>query len=328
MHASNNTRRVRSLIAAIETLELRTLLSAAFDITSLTALRNNPAFSNITGQGVGIAVLDTGVDAKNPDLSANVVAFYNAVENQPTGATTAVANAVDGDGHGSHVSGIAASSNPAIGVAYGAKLIDIKVIPDANESQLGGDPLLRGLEWVAMNYTTYNIKVVNMSLGEPGVNENAVTSADTRNAEAVEIKTLQNLGITVVSASGNSYANAPTAGESFPAVVSTIGVANTWANSGQASDFNVPYGESGDTYYAIDYSATPDTLASTSQRSTLNNQLAAPGEDIYSTWNGTLDSSNGSDLLHNTISGTSMATPFVSGVVALMQDAAKYFGGH
>ena len=144
----------------------------------------------------------------------------------------------------------------------------------------------------------------------------------------MKIKTLQDLGITVVSASGNSYANDPTAGESFPAVVSTIGVANTWANSGQASDFSVPYGESGDTYYAIDNSATPDTLASTSQRSTLNNQLAAPGEDIYSTWNGTLDSSNGSDLLHNTISGTSMATPFVSGVVALMQNAAKYFGGH
>src|SRR6185437_6807506 len=60
----------------------------------------------------------------------------------------------------------------------------------------------------------------------------------------------------------------------------------------------------------------------------VSNQLAAPGEDIYSTWNGTLDSSNGNDVLHNTISGTSMATPFVSGVVALMQQAAKYFGGH
>ncbi|HWE03076.1 MAG TPA: S8 family serine peptidase [Tepidisphaeraceae bacterium] len=328
MQASNKTRRVRDLVAAVEALELRVLLSAAFDITGLTTLRNNPAFSNITGQGVGIAVLDTGVDAQNPDLSSNVVAFYNAVEDQPANASTAVADAVDNDGHGSHVSGIAASSNPAIGVAYGAKLIDIKVIADAGESQLGGDPLLRGLDWVAMNYQTYNIKVVNMSLGDPGVNDNTVTTADAKNAEAVEIKTLQNLGITVVSASGNSYANDPTAGESFPAVVSTIGVANTWDDAGQASDFGVPYGESGDTYYAIDNSATPDTLASTSQRSTLNNQLAAPGEDIYSTWNGTLDSSNGSDLLHNTISGTSMAAPFVSGVVALMQDAAEYFGGH
>ena len=328
MALSTRDRSGRSIFVVSEMLEGRVLLSAAFDITGLTALRNNPAFSQITGQGVGIAVLDTGVDAANPDLTPNVEAFYNAVEDPVAGASVAVSNAVDNDGHGTHVSGIAASSNPAIGVAYGAKLVNIKVIPDANEQQLGGDPVLRGLEWVAQNYQTYNIKVVNMSLGEPGVNDNTVTTADAQNAEAVEIKALQALGITVVSASGNSYANDPAPGESFPAVVSTIGVANTWATAGQASDFGVPYGEDGDTYYAIDYSATPDTLASTSQRSTLNNQLAAPGEDIYSDWNGTLDSSNGSDLLHNTISGTSMAAPFVSGVVALMQDAAKYFGGH
>ena len=250
------------------------------------------------------------------------------MEDPITTSSTAVSNAVDHDGHGSHVSGIAASSNPAIGVAYGAKLVDIKVFADSGESQLGGDPVLRGLEWVANNYLTYNIKVVNLSLGEPGVNDNTVTTADSRDAEAVEIQALQKLGITTVTASGNSYANTPTPGESFPAVVSTIGVANTWATPGQASDLGVPFGESGDRYYAVDNSATPDTLASTSQRSTLNNQLAAPGEDIYSTWNGTPDSSNGSDLLHNTISGTSMATPFVSGVVALMQNAAKYFGGH
>ncbi len=317
-----------------EPLEGRCLLSSSFDITSLTALRSNPAFSQITGQGVGIAVLDTGVDARNPELTPNVVAFYNAVENPVASGSVAVSGATDKDGHGTHVSGIAASSNKNIGVAYGAKLVDIKVLPDAFEAQLGGDPVLRGLEWVAANYQTYNIKVVSMSLGEPGVNDNTVTVSDARDAEAVQIKALEKLGITVVSASGNSYANDPTAGESFPAVVSTIGVANTWSDPGRASDFNVPFGEGGDQFYAIDHSAKADTLASTSQRSTVvrpgtnvTNQLAAPGQDIYSDWNGTLDSGNGSDLLHNTISGTSMATPFVSGVVALMQNAAKYFGG-
>ncbi len=311
-----------------ELLEHRTLLSAAFDITGLTALRNLAAFSQIDGRGVGIAVLDTGVVAANPDLSSNVVAFYNAVEDPVNTTDISPSTSVDKDGHGTHVSGIAASSDASIGVAYGADLIDIKVIPDAGEAQLGGDPLLRGLRWVAANYQVYNIKVVNMSLGESGVNDNTITAAAAADALAIQINALEKLGITVISASGNSYANDPTAGESFPAVVSTIGVANTWATSGQASDFGVPFGESGDRFYAIDRAATPDTLASTSQRSTLDNQLAAPGEDIYSTWNGTHDSSNGSDLLHNTLSGTSMATPFVSGVVALMQQAAKYFGGH
>src|SRR5690242_11667922 len=104
-----------------ENLEDRVLLSSSFDITSLTTLRNNAAFSLITGQGVGIAVLDTGVDAQNPDLTPNVAAFYNAVENPVANSSVAVSNAADHDGHGTHVSGIAASSNQAIGVAYGAK---------------------------------------------------------------------------------------------------------------------------------------------------------------------------------------------------------------
>ena len=133
-------------------------------------------------------MLDTGVDAANPDLTPNVEAFYNAVEDPVSGSSVSVSNAVDNDGHGTHVSGIAASSNPAIGVAYDAKLVDIKVIADSGESQLGGDPVLRGLEWVAANYQTYNIKVVNMSLGESGVNDNTVTTADAQDAEAVEIK--------------------------------------------------------------------------------------------------------------------------------------------
>ncbi|HZL34086.1 MAG TPA: S8 family serine peptidase [Tepidisphaeraceae bacterium] len=318
----------RAAITFFEILENRVLLSAAFDITGLSALRSNPNFSQINGSGVGIAVLDTGVFAQNPDLNSNVVAFYNAVSNPVNTPNVSVGAAFDNQGHGSHVSGIAASSNPAIGVAYGAKLVDIHVLPDPGEAQLGGDPVLRGLDWVANNYQKYNIKVINMSIGTPGVNDNTITAGDLQDAETSEIHTLEALGITVVSASGNSYANTPTPGASFPAVVSTISVANTWATAGQASDFGVPFGEQGDQFYAVDTSATPDTFASTSQRSTLPNQVAAPGEDIYSTWNGTIDSSNGTDLLHNTISGTSMATPFVSGLVALMQQAAKTFSGH
>src|SRR4051794_13901571 len=83
----------------IELLESRLFLSAAFDLTGLTALRQNSAFSQITGSGVGIAVLDTGVYAKNPDLKANVVAYYNAVS-QPLSApvdTNVQQDAIDHD---------------------------------------------------------------------------------------------------------------------------------------------------------------------------------------------------------------------------------------
>src|SRR5690242_12376445 len=183
------------LPAWFEVLEQRVLLSASFDITGLTQLRAAPGFQQIDGSGIGIAVLDTGAFARNPDLSSNITAFYNAVEQPATAPAQPPSAAFDHVGHGTHVSGIAASSNPAIGVAYRAKLIDVRVIPDNFEPQLGGDPLLRGLEWVQNNYQQYNIKVVNMSLGVGGVNLDAVSSAAAQDAEAVAIRELESLGI-------------------------------------------------------------------------------------------------------------------------------------
>ncbi|MGA2499712.1 MAG: S8 family serine peptidase, partial [Tepidisphaeraceae bacterium] len=317
--------------ALFESLEERLVLSAAFDVTGLTALRNDPVYSSIDGSGVGIAILDSGVYAQNPDLKSNVVAYYNAVEGAVPASIDAssVSSATDQEGHGTHVSGIAASSNPDIGVAYKAHLIDVKVIPDSGESQIGGDPLLRGLQFVGQFADQFNIKVVNMSLGEAdqsgGLNLNTVPNADDISRE---IQDLESLGITVVSAAGNSYANDPVPGESYPAVVSTISVASTWADSGSGYDFNVvAWGSNYDSYAAFEQSAAADRFSATSQRSTLSNQVAAPGVDIYSTWNDSSSGSGGGNLLYNTLSGTSMASPFVAGVVALMQDAAYTFGG-
>ena len=312
-------RRAAALAMNVEMLEARIVLSAAFDITQLTNMRADPTFSSINGAGIGIAVLDTGVFAANPDLAGNVKAFYDAVEN-PLGTPpdlNPIQDAFDHEGHGSHTSGIAASNNPAIGVAYGASLVDVRVFADPGENQLGGDPIDRGLQWVALHAAQFNIKVVNMSLGEP-ININFTPSPD---QIGIDIQNLEAQGITVVSSSGNSYANDPVPGASIPAVESTISVANTWASNGVGVyDFSGYYGGAGDQWFAHESSAQPDTLAATSQRSTLFNQLAAPGQAIFSTWNSPAQ-------LHNTISGTSMAAPFVSGTVALMQQAALQFGG-
>ncbi len=321
--------------ALLEFLEVRVMFAVhndSFDVTDLTELRDTAEYSSITGSGIGIAVLDTGVDAANPDLTSKVEAFYNAVEDPvPTSiSSSSVSGAVDNDGHGTHVSGIAASSDPSIGVAYGADLVDVKVIADSGESELSGDPLLRGLEFVADFASQYNIKVVNMSLGEAtssgGVNDNTVPAADDISQE---IQTLESMGITVVAAAGNSYANDPVPGESYPAVVSTISVANVWSDTGSGYDFadTYGYGSAYDSWAAHETSAAPDQFAATSQRSTLANQVVAPGMDVYSDWNGTSTDNSGSDLLHNTLSGTSMAAPFVSGLVALMQQAAYTYGG-
>ena len=320
--------------APVETLEARTLFAAAvhntsFDVTGLTTLRDTAAYAGITGSGIGVAVLDSGVDAANPDLTGQVVSYYNAVENAvPTTAPTAT-GAADADGHGTHVSGTAASGDPDIGVAYAAHLVDVKVIADDNETQLSGDPLLRGLQFVAAYADAYNIKVVNMSLGEAssngGINDDAIPASDDISRQ---IALLESMGITVVTAAGNSYANDPTTGEGYPAVVSTIAAGSTWSDAGTGYDFDTyAYGTAYDSYAATESSAAVDRFSATSQRSTLGNMLVAPGVDVYSDWNGSSTDNSGSDLLHNTLSGTSMATPFISGTVALMQQAAFTYGG-
>ena len=317
----------------VEGLEVRVLFAAvhndSFDVTGLTTLRQTAAYSSITGAGIGIAVLDTGVDAANPDLTGQVVGFYNAVEDALPTAAPGATGAADDDGHGSHVSGIAASADPAIGVAYGAHLVDVKVIADTGETQLSGDPLLRGLQFVAMYAGTYNIKVVNLSLGEAtgsgGINDQTVPAADD---VSTEIGVLESMGITVVAADGNSYANAPVTGEGYPAIVSTVAVGSTWSDAGAGYDFDTyAYGTAEDGYAAEEATAAPDRFSATSQRSTLGNFLVAPGVDVYSDWNGSSTGDTGTDLLHNTLSGTSMATPFVSGTIALMQQAALTYGG-
>ena len=316
---------VQALLAAprasfVEPLEIRVLLSSAFDITGLTTLRQNPSFSSINGHGIGIADLDTGVYALNPDLESNVVAFYNAVE-QPLNTPidpNFLQDAVDNNGHGSHTSGIAASSNPSIGVAYGASLVDVKVLADDGEAGIAGDPLDRGLQWVALHASQFNIKVVNMSLGDLGINLNFTPVLD---QVGFDIQKLESMGITVVSSSGNSYANYAAPGASIPAVESTLSVGNSFSDNGVGQyDFSGYFGEPGDTYFARQLSAAPDIFNATSQRSTLFNQVVAPGTDILSTW-------NSPSQLHNTESGTSMSAPFVSGTVALMQQEAFQASG-
>jgi subtilisin family serine protease len=321
--------RSEAVWTVVDALESRWLFSAAFDVAGLTALREDPRFVDVDGSDVAVAVLDTGVFGTHPDLQQNVVGWYNAVSNPVDSPPSfdPVYDAFDGDGHGTHVSGIAASSDPNVGVAYAAKLVAVKVLPDAGEAELGGDPVARGLRWVALHAQEFNVRVVNLSLGTPG-NADLVAAAVGRTEVGQAIKDLEGLGITVVAASGNSYAQYTSTGAAFPAVASTISVANTWADAGRAEDFGTPFGSSGDRFFAVEGSAAPDRFAATSQRSTLPNQVAAPGQDVYSLWNGSGGTGGGTDDgLHKVLSGTSMAAPFVSGLVALMQDAARTFGG-
>ncbi|MCC6320664.1 MAG: S8 family serine peptidase [Phycisphaerales bacterium] len=294
-----------------EPIEPRLLLSAAFDTVGLTALRADPAFNDIDGSGIGIAILDTGLFSTHPDLSPNFAAWYDAVDQ--TDATAPF----DPNGHGTHVAGTAAARDPDIGVATRARLIGVRALPDGNERPRH-DTVAAGLQWVIDNQSRYNIRVVNMSLGVPGHNFNSVP--DDPSGEAALIRRLERLGVTVVTASGNSYADFGSLGASTPAVFSSLSVASTWEDNGVGDNFPL-FAGGGGPFAAFEREGRRDRLAGSSQRSSLPNQVAAPGQSIFSTWNGA------QGQMFNTIYGTSMASPLVAGMVALMQDAAQTFGG-
>lgn len=144
---------------------------------------NAPAAWDYTqGEGVKVAVIDTGMDFTHPDLKGNYKGGYNAV--------TPGTDPMDDQGHGTHVSGtIGAVRNAAgvAGVAPKASLYAVKVLDKNGSGQYSW--IIDGIEWAITN----NMDVVNMSLGGGQGNE-ALKQVMQKAGEA---------GVTVVCAAGN-----------------------------------------------------------------------------------------------------------------------------
>ena len=280
----------------IETLEDRRLLSY-MDIIGLNQLRADPLFSSIDGQGVTVAVLDTGVDGAHRDLSANFLGGFDAVNGESL--------PVDRQGHGTHVAGLVGSSNPTIGVATRAGIVGVKVLGD-NGSGSNRD-IAEGLRWVLDNRTRFNIVAVNMSLGGGFYTSETQVSGD---PVIAEIRRLERVGVTVISANGNSYKGRETQNIAAPAIGSTIAVGAVWEDTFSRS---VEWGSG-----ATDFTTDEDRITSFSQRIVGESTLFAPGALLRSTTprNGYAD-----------MGGTSQASPVVAGAVALLQDAAMTFAG-
>jgi len=125
----------------------------------------------ITGKGVGVAVLDTGIDTDHPDLADAIVdqqCFSSGSRSCAPRNLPRSDNAEDEQGHGTAVSGIVASRGrvSGVGVAPEASIIAVRVFRDR-----GGAPtedIVDGLDWVLVRQNQHNIRVVNMSLGAAG----------------------------------------------------------------------------------------------------------------------------------------------------------------
>jgi subtilisin len=230
---------------------------------------------------VDIAFLDTGVDSDNPDLNVyRMVSFAGG-------------RGEDGYGHGTHVAGTAAAKDNGagvVGVAPGARIWAVKVC--RNNGSCSRSDIIAGIDYVAQHAD--EIAVANMSLGGSGSDDGACGYAND-DPEHQAICAAVNKGVVFVVSAGNSYADASnTVPASYDEAITVSALA----------DFD---GKPGGQGTATCRSDEDDSFAGFSNFGA-DVDLMAPGVCIESTWN---------DGGYNTISGTSMAAPHVTGTVAL-----------
>src|SRR3954462_12858782 len=247
-----------------------------------------------TGLGVTVAVVDTGVDTTG-DLAGQVVRGVDF---------TSEGDGTDRYGHGTFVAGLIAGtglhSNGAIeGMAPDAKLVSLKI--SGADGATDVTLVLEALEWLKDFASTYNIRVVNLSLGFASSQSYGVDPLD------YAVERLWSAGITVITAAGNG-GNAPgtvLVPGNDPFVI-TVGSSNDRTTVNNNDDKLATFSSSGPT---VDGVAKPDLLA--------------PGRSIVSSRSpgSTVDQANPGSAIGDVYgkgSGTSFSTGIVSGAAALL----------
>ncbi|MET0341802.1 MAG: S8 family serine peptidase [Polyangiales bacterium] len=159
----------------------------------------------LTGKGVRVAVLDTGIDVSHPDLRDAVVAQRCFTQRAcPPTRTSTGTSAQDDHGHGSNVTGVIASDGAVAprGFAPDAEIVAVKV-NDQNNAGYESD-WVAGLDWIYANLATLKVKVVNMSLGTNLLHATD-GSCDQRHQPMLRaVRNLTEAGVVVFAATGNS----------------------------------------------------------------------------------------------------------------------------
>jgi subtilisin family serine protease len=268
----------------------------------------------LTGDGIVISILDTGVNDQADSLTGfpghEAVAgkfiaggnFYSgqpALNTKPNESENPIDRGPDTP-HGSHVAGTAlGTGGPTAvfgGVAPASRLVDEKVLSDAG----AGFGSASGVEWAILNKDRYNIRVLNLSLG-------GLTASDGRDAGSRAINAAFDAGLIAVVASGNDsrtgYMPSPAAADK----AFTVGALADQNSIGRADDLVASFSNEGPRLSDGDADFTDE----------MKPLVAAPGSGIVSA-DGTLTTDG---RQYTTASGTSMATPHTAGIVALILQA-------
>jgi len=232
------------------------------------------------GEGVKVAVVDTGIDQGHPDLAGRVAAGYSVVG----------ADFQDDNGHGTHVAGIVAgtgscSGGQYVGVAPGASLYVAKVLDASGGGAMSG--VMAGIEWAVGQ----GVNVINLSLAGSG-------SSDGRDALSATCDAAAAQGVIICVAAGNGGPDDRTIGSPGAAAGAiTIGAIDR-------ADRIVDFSSRGPT---ADERIKPD--------------VCLPGVDIVSLRAAGTSAGEPVDAWYTALSGTSMATPHATGIVALLCQA-------
>ncbi len=236
------------------------------------------------GEGVSVAVLDTGSSPSHIDLKDSFV--YS--RGKAAGFNAAGSNAndiIDRQSHGTHCSGIIAANRNGkgiIGIAPKSKIIPVKVLTDVGAGD--AEMVVRGIEWVIKNAIKYNIRIMSMSLGSQ------YPSDELRNV----LKAAKKCGLITVCAAGNE------------GNISDLGYPARYAEE----KLCIAVGAVKSNKKITEFSNTGKGLRKMG--------IAAPGFEILSTV---------PNNKYAVFSGTSMAAPHISGILALAIAKHQIYGG-
>jgi serine protease AprX len=279
----------------------------------LLGLSSTPGYN---GSGIGVAVIDSGINARHSVLAGGaVVARANFVSFEPD---------VIGDpfGHGTHVAGIiggTAAAASRVTTLYGGgsaprvHFVDVRVL---GKDGIGyTSDVIAGIDWVIANRARYGIRIINLSLGHPVAEPSATDPLCRAVARAHQA------GIVVVASAGN-YGRTPDGAPVLGGITSpgnspfaiTVGAIDTRGTVDRRDDVVAPYSSRGPTRF--DMTVKPDLVAP----GTRIVSLESASSYIASKYPSFHVAGTGSNA-YMSLSGTSMAAAVVSGGAALLLDA-------